>query len=281
MKVALLLIGGLGLLVAGALLYGRWRWAADTRALRSELAAAALATPPDRFRLEQTAGVPAPVQRYFRAVLREGQPRYRSARIQQRGEFLVRPAEAGWGPFTASEDLTARPPGFLWDATIRMGPGLSVRVRDGLVNGQGFMLGKAAGLITVVSMGATPEIAAGAMHRYLAEAVWCPTALLPSEALRWSPVDDSTARATVTLGPVSVSLDFFFGADSLVYRIYAADRRRDEHGVLVPRPWQGLWSTYEVHEGMRIPVVGMVEWLLPTGPQPYWRGRVTAATYRE
>jgi hypothetical protein len=30
---------------------------------------------------------------------------------------------------------------------------------------------------------------------------------------------------------------------------------------------------------MRIPLGGEVEWLLPEGPQVYWRGRITEIVY--
>lgn len=30
---------------------------------------------------------------------------------------------------------------------------------------------------------------------------------------------------------------------------------------------------------MRIPLAGEVAWLLPEGPQPYWKGRIVNAVY--
>ena len=32
-------------------------------------------------------------------------------------------------------------------------------------------------------------------------------------------------------------------------------------------------------DGMRIPLAGEVEWILPEGPQPYWRGEILDIEY--
>ena len=50
-------------------------------------------------------------------------------------------------------------------------------------------------------------------------------------------------------------------------------------GAVVPTPWQGRMSNYEVHDGMRIPLEGEVAWVLPEGPAPYWRGRIISLNY--
>lgn len=235
--------------------------------------------PPVRFDLAELEPLPLPVARYFRAVLRDGQPLVRHARLQQEGRFLLRPEKNGWVPFTATQEVATRPPGFVWSARMRMAPGLSVRVRDGFVDGEGYMSARLMGLIPLVQVGRTPEIAAGALHRYLAEAAWFPTALLPSAGVVWAPLDDASARATLRVAAVTVSLDFRFDADGLVRSVFTPERARDVGGRSVPTPWQGRWSDYEERGGMRIPLRGEVEWLLPEGPQVYWRGRLTDVAY--
>jgi hypothetical protein len=232
---------------------------------------------PAVFSYDMLDGLPTPVARYLRLVLREGQPLVRSAWIQHRGTFLIRPPD-GWGPFPSTQFFSVRPPGFVWDATIRMGP-VPVYVRDAFVDGQGAMLGKVLGLIPVVSISGTADIAAGALHRYLAEAAWFPTALLPGQAVTWTPVDDSTARAHITGGATTVSLDFHFGADGFVSRAYTPDRMRDVNGRGVPTPWQGRFVRWAECDEMLVPADAMVEWLLPDGPLPYYRSTIVTASY--
>jgi predicted Zn-dependent protease len=157
-------------------------------------------------------------------------------------------------------------------------PGVPVRVRDALVNSAGSMRANVAGLRTV-AFAANSEITAGALHRYLAEAVWFPTALLPSMGVAWIAIDDSTARATLRDGETEVSLDFFFDHNGLVRRVYTPARARAVGDVTVLTPWQATYSEYKRRDGLLVPAVGEVAWLLPEGPQPYWRGRLTRISF--
>jgi hypothetical protein len=47
----------------------------------------------------------------------------------------------------------------------------------------------------------TPEPAQVELMRYLAKAVWYPTALLPRQGVRWDLIDEATARASLTFSP--------------------------------------------------------------------------------
>jgi hypothetical protein len=266
------------LLAAGALLIGGQRWRAGTDAAVARLDAEPGRAAAGRYTADEIAGLPAPVRRYFRAVLRDGQQVRTRARIVHEGTFLMRPPD-GWRPFRSIEHFASHPPGFLWDAQVRAAPGFTVRVRDSFIAGAGSMRASLLGLIPVVAVEGTPGIAQGALHRYLAEAAWLPTALLPSAGVTWAPVDDSTARASLSAMGVAVWLDFHFGADSLIARTFAPARGRDVDGTPVPTPWQGRCSDWAERGGMRIPLSCEVAWVLPEGIQTYWRGRITDIAY--
>lgn len=229
--------------------------------------------------LEEVRELPTPVQRYLLAVMRKDSPRIRYARIEHAGDFLLE-APDNWRPFRSVEYFTVDVPGFVWDARIRMIPGLPVRVRDAFVDGRGAMLARVGGLVTVASVHDTPDIASGALHRYLAETPWVPSALLPSAGVRWSAIDDSTARATLGSGGTTVAVDVHFGTDGLIERVFTPSRMRDVDGRGVPTPWEGRFMRYEAHDGFLIPMEADVAWLLPEGRQSYWRGRVTHVNYQ-
>jgi hypothetical protein len=231
------------------------------------------------FNAAEFARIPQPVVRYFRTVLDDAQPIVRHVLLTQRGQFLVRPTPDGWRPFDAMQHFATHPGGFVWDAGIRLAAGLTIRVRDAFVDGAGSMVGRLMGLWRLVSVAHTPEIAAGALQRYLAESVWFPTALLPSQGVIWTGLDDSSARATLTVGATTVSLDFSFGADGLIKGVFTPARPRDVSGRAVPTPWQGYFARYESHGRMKIPMAAEVEWVLPEGPQKYWRGEITSIAF--
>lgn len=140
------------------------------------------------------------------------------------------------------------------------------------------MLGKVGALVPVVDQQGSPELAAGALHRYLAESAWLPTSLLPREGLVWEAVDDSTARVTLTDSGVTASLDVHFAASGGIERV-EAERFRDVDGVGVLTPFVGHFRDYVAVEGMQIPREGQVEWILPEGRFSYWRGRVERIEY--
>jgi hypothetical protein len=232
---------------------------------------------PARFARDELIGLPAPAARYFGFALTPGQPLVRHARLLQAGLFAR--SRDRWAPFTAVEDVTVRPPGFVWDARIRMAPLLTARVRDSYLAGQGAVRGTLGGLVTLVDTRGTPETAAASLQRYLAEAPWFPTALLPSAGIVWTPIDRRTARATLADHGVSVWIDFHFGAQGEIVAT-SAERYRDVDGTTVLTPWEGEFSDYERLDGMMVPRRGRVAWVLPDGPFTYWRGRIVEAEYQ-
>jgi hypothetical protein len=223
--------------------------------------------------------LPPPVRRYLAYALPPGQRRARRVRITQAGEFTLRPGV--WSGFHAAQELTARRRGFAWDASIRLVPMLAwptVRVRDHYANGVGAMRGAVAGLVPVVDQAGTPQMAEASLQRYLAEAAWLPTALLPDESLVWTPIDQRAARATLTDRGVVAHVDFLFGASGEIVGT-ETERFRDGDGPAVRTRWVGHFGDYARVEGMMVPRSGAVEWSVAGRAIPYFRARVTRFEY--
>ena len=278
-RVGAVAVGGLAAGAAAAAVAGGILWDRDTaRALR-RLGAAPMGTgaEPARFSPDQLAGLPAPVRRYFEFALTPGRPLVRRARLAQWGDFLSRP-DGPWSPFTAVEHFAVTPPGFVWDASIRIAPLVTVRVRDSYLEGEGAMLGKLGGLVPVVDLHGGPEIAEAALRRYLAEAAWLPTALLPAAGVAWTAVDDTTARAALTDQGTAAWIEFRFAPGGEIAAT-STERYRAVDGKQVLTPWVGRFWDYERVQGMMVPREGEVAWVLPEGRLPYWRGRVTGFAF--
>jgi hypothetical protein len=276
LKIAGVGVGGAVAAAAAALAIGRAQWnGASARAVK-RLDGAGSNGLQDRFSPDELAGLPAPVARYFNFALVPGQPLMRRARLLQEGTFAR--ARDAWCPFTAVEDFSCSPPGFVWDARIRTAPLIDTHVRDTYLGGEGAMHGKLAGLVTVVDQKGTPEMAESALLRYLGEAPWLPTALLPSAGVHWDPLDERSARATLTDAGVTVSMDVHFGSRGEITRV-TAERHREVKGTPVLTPWEGRFSDYGRVEGMMVPLQGEAGWMLPDGWFPYWRGRTVEAQF--
>lgn len=271
---------GLGLLGTGSALtlwFGAARWNRQTLGMIERLHTASLTSEPHTVSFKDFDALPAPVARYFRATLKEGQPFIRTARVQQQGEFWMK---RKWISFTAQQYFSATPPGMIWDADMQMNALLNVRVRDAYVGGQGLMQGKLLALLPVMDEQGNAELKAGAMQRYMAEAVWLPTVLLPSEHLQWSAIDEQRALATLTDAGLSVSLEFRFNDSGEIISVYTPGRYyREDDGRYVLKPWAGYHRAYESRSGMRIPLEGEVEWQLPNEHLPYCKLKIVGIEY--
>ncbi len=199
--------------------------------------------------------------------------------VQHHGTFNMSETSEQWKPFTSDQKVVTRRPGFDWDGRITMLPGLAVRVHDAYVAGEGTLHAALLGLITVADRRGTQEVATGELMRFFAEAAWYPTALLPSQGVRWEAVDAHSARATLVDGVISLTLLFRFNEQGWIETVRADARGRTLGDRTIPTPWQGHFWNYQDRDGMYVPLEGEVAWLPPEGAKPYWRGRITAISY--
>ena len=222
--------------------------------------------------------LPAPVRRYFENVLPDGQPFVDEVRLEQAGTLRLGEHGSPWKSFAATQWVTTNPPGFLWRAAIRLLPLVRVSIIDVYRGGDGDARVSLFGL-PLGGADASPELNEAELMRYLAEAVWCPTALLPSEGVEWEAVDDDAARATLEREGTEASLVFHF-AHGEVTRVHTEARYRQVDGELVPTPWTGRWRDYQRRNGILVPTAGEVVWHLSDGDLTAWRGRVTDIDHR-
>jgi len=279
LKILVIAFSVIAIAVAAAVVYGTYRWNAGTRELRARLEAARIPVEPQVVSFRELEGLPAPVQRYFRAVLKDGQPMVSSVLVQHQGTFNMSEISERWKPFTSDQRVITRRPGFDWNGRVAVMPGLSIRVHDAYVAGEGILHAALLGLFSVVNLRGTPEVAEGELMRFFAEAAWYPTALLPSQGIRWDEVDIRSARATLVDGSVAVTMLFSFNEDGTIDTVRAETRGRTVGDQIIPTPWQGRFWNYQQRGGMRVPLDGEVAWLLPEGARPYWRGRITEIAY--
>lgn len=270
---------GLSVVIAVAFTYGTVRWQSATKVLHSALDATRLPIHPKTYNAKELEGLPPPVQRYFRAVLKDGQPIVSALRLKQSGAMNMSENGEQWCPFSATQRVITQRAGFDWEARITMMHVLPVRVHDAYVQGEGILHASLFGLLSLANLRGTPEAALGELVRFFAEAAWYPTALLPSQGVNWDAVNDTSAKATLKDGQTTANLLFRFNESGLIESIRADARGRMQSGTVTPMPWEGRWSNYELRDGMLIPLKGEVAWILPDGPKTYWRGRVTTLIY--
>ena len=278
-EMILIVILGLMAIATAALLYGHFRWESATGEMHARLEAARQIVGRERYRQDELFGLPAPVQKYFQAVLKDRQPIVSAVHLELSGTINMSATAENWKRFTSTQRLIAQRPGFDWEGRIEMIPGLTARVHDAYIAGEGVLHATLFGLVSLANLRGTPEIAQGELMRFLAEAAWYPTALLPSQGVQWTAVDDFSAKATLKDGETAVTLLFRFDENGMIQSARADARGRTVAGVTIPTPWEVQWSNYQLRDGMCVPTGGEVAWMLPEGPQPYFRGRTTSLRY--
>ena len=212
----------------------------------------ALATEPSgRFDHQETRDLPAPVQRYFQAAVRQGSPVKRTARIRMTGHIKI----GRWIPFRAEETLTPHC-GFVWAARA----GGIITGSDRYVAGDGAMDWRILGLLPV--MRATgPDVSRSAAERAAAEAIWVPTSLLPRFGATWSTQGPTDISVTFGIDAHHVQLDMSLTPEghpqSVHFERWGDPDRGGSFGL---HPFGGEFTAHATFGGLTIPTEGRLGW---------------------
>jgi len=261
--------------VIAALFLGKYRERRNVQKLENRLLQNRKPSSIHKVDFAAFAQLPEPVARYFRYALIDGQPIINLMRMQQIGLLRTNTITDKWVTFVASQLVVPSAPGFIWNAKMAMPLKTHVGVLDSYIAGIGS--GRVSFLSAVVIAADTgaQELNSGALLRYLAEAVWYPTALLPESGIVWTPIDEGAALATLIDGETSVSLEFRFNTIGEVTSIFCHDRFRSMNGKYVKMPWEGRFKNYTIKSGMKVPTYGEVGWYELDVLQLVWKGNIT------
>jgi hypothetical protein len=212
--------------------------------------------------------LPEPVRRWLRYSQVVGRRRPTTVRLRQDGEFQMQ--GRGWLPFRAEQYFTTQPPGFLWKASFRMAPLVSVVGRDQYRAGEASMQMRALSLIPVANK-TGGGLDQGDLLRYLGELQWFPAGAL-ADFISWEPLEPESALATINYGGITASMTFLFGPAGRLMEA-RADRYNDARGR--NESWVNTNNADREFGGVRVPAVGEARWEYDSGPDPYIRWRIT------
>ncbi|PTX53840.1 hypothetical protein C8N43_3883 [Litoreibacter ponti] len=267
-----LLVGALVLALAG------WR-ALDHWSDRAEMARLRAVQPlaPALFDRDMVANLPAPARRFFLFAINEGTPLFRVAELEMTGDFSLSDKDDPHYMAMKAHQVLAVPEGFVWKMGVRSG---HLRL-SGSDSGAWtrFWMG---GLLPVARGGGDPDHARSAFGRAVAEAViWTPAAVLPSETVDWQPVDQNTARVTVTHSDMVQSVNVTVAADGQPTQV-VFQRWSDanpEHAFRL-QPFGGVLSKFRDFEGFRLPThVEAGNFFGIDAYFPFYRADVTDISY--
>jgi len=229
------------------------------------------------FSFNDLEGLPEPVQKYFKYALKDGQEHIRFVRLKQVGEFRMKENQP-WMPIKAEQYFTTEDPAFIWRVKLTMAHFIGIEGRDMYYQGKGNMLIKVLSTITVADA-AGSEMDISSLIRFLAEAPWFPTALLPSDYLEWKEIDSNSARAVIKDKGYTASGIFTFNEKGEIIKFVTNDRYMEADGKYFKEQWAGYYRNYQEIEGMKIPIEGEVEWNLSDRDLQYAKLKITDIQY--
>ena len=220
------------------------------------------------FNYQQLDGLPEPVQRYFKHVLKDGQPFISYVRLIHDGQFKTGPKK-DWIDIKGEQYFTTEKPGFIWKGKTSM-----FTARDMYLANKGRLVVTLLSLFKIVD-GQGESFNQGELLRWLGESVWFPTNLLPSENLQWSPIDSSSAKLTFDYNDISVSYDVNFNDNNEITQMKT--KRYMEEGRL--ETWVGKFRNYKEINGIIIPTEIEAIWKLKEGDYSYVRFNIKKIEY--
>ncbi len=199
-----------------------------------------------------------------------GTPKHASFRVGWTGRFRMGPNDP-WMPVQAVQINTRNPIARIFHMKARMKGVLPVLACDTYVAGQGQMLAKVAGLVTVAE-GRGPEFDRGELVTWLDDAVFfAPTMLLGGEVSFTGSGEDAfdvelrdrgvRVRAHVTVDERGAPIDFETNDR------YLSDPYDPTHALVRAR-WSTPISSWNV-DGRPLPSRGKARWSLPQGDFDY------------
>lgn len=237
------------------------------KAVKQLLSNATIVATPE-FQYQQIINLPEPLKRYFKHVLKEGQPAISFIRMRHEGQFKTG-IDKEWINITGEQYATTQRPGFIWKGTTSL-----FTARDMYIGDKGRLIVTLLSLYNMVDAQGE-HYDQGELLRWLGESVLYPTNLLPSHQLQWLPID--THKAKLIFNYNNLSLFFIFTFNILGEITEMETKRYMDNQNL--ETWVIKVADYEEMNDIRIPTSFEVLWRLAKGDFSYAKFTMTVVEY--
>lgn len=222
------------------------------------------------FKYGQLAGLPEPVQRYFKHVLKNGQPYISYARITHDGQFKTG-LEKNWINITGEQYATTEKPGFIWKGTTSM-----FTARDMFIADKGRLVVLLFSLFKVVDAKGE-QYNQGELLRWLGESILYPTNLLPSERLQWFTINAQTAKLIFNYNQLSLFFIITFNETGEIIQM-ETKRYMDDKNL---ETWIIKLANYLEMQDVVVPTAFEVLWRLEKGDFSYAKFNIKKIEYNK
>jgi len=221
-----------------------------------------------KFSYAQLIGLPEPVQRYFKHVLKDGQSYISYVRITHDGQFKTG-LEKKWINIKGEQYATTGEPGFIWKGTTPV-----FTARDMYIEKKGQLIVSLFSLYKIVDAKGE-QYNQGELLRWLGESILYPTNLLPGERLIWSAIDAQTAKLTFNYNSISLFFIISFNETGEIIQM-ETKRYMDEKHL---ENWVIKSGNYKELNDVIVPLSFEVMWRLDKGDFSYAKFNIQKVEY--
>jgi len=217
-------------------------------------------------------GLPEPVKNWLQNSGVIGKKPIKAVNIEQSGLMKLAAEQEKWYQPQAKQYISVAEPGYLWQVDLAMMPVINTKGRDLFDQGDASMIIKIASLLPVVNQKANDKLNESALHRFLLEIPWYPTAAL-NDYLDWEEIDSSSARATINYQEVKASAIFNFNQQGNLIRTEAMRyKESDEDAERIK--CTGELGGFKTVDGIKVPTEIDVSWYLEEGKFTWFKVKV-------
>lgn len=219
--------------------------------------------------------LPPPVKCWLEYSGIIGREQIETVYLKQKGFMKLKPDQKKWMEAEADQYFTINQPSFVWKVKTSI-MGIPVIGQDLFKEGQGSMKIKLAGFLPLVNVSGNSKINESTIQRYLGEIIWFPSAAI-SDYIEWEPIDESSAKATMSYGGSSGSAVFHFDSSGKLTKFRALRYRdiEDTH----PTEWIATVKKYENMNGINIPTKLEASWNLENGMFTWYKFEIYNIQY--
>lgn len=227
----------------------------------------------DKITESDIAGLPAPVQRYFRVCGYVGQEKMNNAFITWKDVYLKMSPQKAWKKITCSQFNRVNIPArmdYMKSHIMGIFPFEGSHMYDDESGSMKIVLMK---LFTVVD-GKGMVFDQSELVTVLSETLFVPSYALQSY-ITWTSINDSCAKATLCYDNTEVNGLFFFNPDGYCTRFDTDDRYYDnQDGTYAKVKWSAMVDEYQEINGARYASSIRAVWHTDKGAYEYFKGRI-------
>jgi hypothetical protein len=218
------------------------------------------------------------VKRFFRSVVSDSILIPKFVTIEQSAQFKT-DVNSDWKQLKATQYFSTELANFIWVSEMKTSKFFWVNAIDSYINGKGNMLIKLNSSITVADSWGI-ELDKSGLFRYISEAVFFPTKLLPTKNLLWNILDSNLAEIKFTNSANSIVAKLYFDTEYKITKIETYDKYRALGENFEKSLYTVYFSNYKtVNNHFKVPKKMEVEWDLAAGKFNYGKFKIDEITY--